>query len=117
MLIETADGVISGRNSPEQLIVASNDVAASTAQLVAASRVKASFMSKTQEKLEDASKAVTGACRGLVKQVQAIIESRNRDEGEDVDYSKLSGHDFKVRQMEQQVCFDALPVCSRIVVY
>jgi hypothetical protein len=105
MLIETADGVISGRNSPEQLIVASNDVAASTAQLVAASRVKASFMSKTQEKLEDASKAVTGACRGLVKQVQAIIENRNRDDGEDVDYSKLSGHDFKVRQMEQQVCF------------
>lgn len=103
MLIETADGVISGRNSPEQLIVASNDVAASTAQLVAASRVKASFMSKTQEKLEDASKAVTSACRGLVKQVQAIIESRNRDDGEDMDYSKLSGHDFKVRQMEQQV--------------
>jgi len=29
-LIETADGVMSGRNSPEQLIVASNDVAAST---------------------------------------------------------------------------------------
>jgi hypothetical protein len=109
MLIETADGVISGRNSPEQLIVASNDVAASTAQLVAASRVKASFMSKTQEKLEDASKAVTGACRGLVKQVQAIIENRNRDDGEDVDYSKLSGHDFKVRQMEQQVCFHVLP--------
>lgn len=105
MLIETADGVISGRNSPEQLIVASNDVAASTAQLVAASRVKASFMSKTQEKLEDASKAVTGACRALVKQVQAIIESRNKDDGEDVDYSKLSGHDFKVRQMEQQVSF------------
>jgi huntingtin-interacting protein 1-related protein len=103
MLIETADGVISGRNSPEQLIVASNDVAASTAQLVAASRVKASFMSKTQERLEDASKAVTGACRGLVRQVQAIIESRQSGEDE-VDYSKLSGHDFKVRQMEQQVC-------------
>jgi hypothetical protein len=49
--------------------------------------------------------------------VQAIIESRNRDEGEDVDYSKLSGHDFKVRQMEQQVCFDALPSCSRSMVY
>ncbi|KAK4495454.1 hypothetical protein PRZ48_013785 [Zasmidium cellare] len=103
MLIETADGVISGRNSPEQLIVASNDVAASTAQLVAASRVKASFMSKTQERLEECSKAVTNACRSLVRQVQSIIESRNKDGDEDVDYSKLSGHDFKVRQMEQQV--------------
>nr|POF05454.1 endocytosis protein end4 [Quercus suber] len=102
-LIETADGVISGRNSPEQLIVASNDVAASTAQLVAASRVKASFMSKTQERLEECSKAVTSACRSLVRQVQSIIESRQRDGDEDVDYAKLSGHDFKVRQMEQQV--------------
>ncbi|KAK4540614.1 hypothetical protein LTR36_009044 [Oleoguttula mirabilis] len=102
-LIETADGVISGRNSPEQLIVASNDVAASTAQLVAASRVKASFMSKSQEKLEGASKAVTNACRGLVRQVQGIIESRQREGEEDLDYTKLSGHDFKVRQMEQQV--------------
>ncbi|EMC97884.1 hypothetical protein BAUCODRAFT_67645 [Baudoinia panamericana UAMH 10762] len=103
MLIETADGVISGRNSPEQLIVASNDVAASTAQLVAASRVKASFMSKSQERLEESSKAVTNACRSLVRQVQKIIENRQRDGEEDVDYAKLSGHDFKVRQMEQQV--------------
>lgn len=105
VLIETADGVISGRNSPEQLIVASNDVAASTAQLVAASRVKASFMSKSQERLEESSKAVTGACRSLVRQVQAIIENRQRDGEEDVDYTQLSGHDFKVRQMEQQVRF------------
>ncbi|KAI9795492.1 MAG: sla2 Src-like adaptor 2 [Piccolia ochrophora] len=103
MLIETADGVISGRNSPEQLIVASNDVAASTAQLVAASRVKATFMSKTQDRLESASKAVTNACRSLVRQVQDIISQRNRDENEVVDYAKLSGHEFKVREMEQQV--------------
>ncbi|KAI9808564.1 MAG: hypothetical protein M1825_003713 [Sarcosagium campestre] len=102
-LIETADGVISGRNSPEQLIVASNDVAASTAQLVAASRVKATFMSKTQDRLETASKAVTNACRSLVRQVQEIISQRNRDENETVDYAKLSGHEFKVQEMEQQV--------------
>lgn len=103
MLIETADGVISGRNSPEQLIVASNDVAAGAAQLVAASRVKASFMSKTQERLESASKAVTNACKALVRQVQSIIAQRNRDENEVVDYAKLSDHEFKVTQMEQQV--------------
>ena len=102
-LIETADGVISGRNSPEQLIVASNDVAASTAQLVAASRVKAKFMSTTQDRLEGASKAVTNACRSLVRQVQSIIAQKNKDENEVVDYGKLSGHEFKVREMEQQV--------------
>ena len=102
-LIETADGVISGRNSPEQLIVASNDVAASTAQLVAASRVKANFGSRTQDRLEEASKAVGKACRSLVRRVQDIIAQKNKDEGEDVDYGALSGHEFKVREMEQQV--------------
>jgi hypothetical protein len=103
-LIETADGVISGRNSPEQLIVASNDVAASTAQLVAASRVKASFMSQTQDRLEQASRAVGAACRSLVRQVQDIIRQKARDDGDREDYSTLSGHEFKVREMEQQVC-------------
>ncbi|KAK4649620.1 Synthetically Lethal with ABP1 protein 2 [Podospora bellae-mahoneyi] len=102
-LIETADGVISNRNTPEQLIVASNDVAASTAQLVAASRVKAGFMSKSQESLEQASKAVGAACRALVRQVQAIIKERNGMENEQIDYSKLGSHEFKVREMEQQV--------------
>lgn len=104
-LIETADGVISGRNSPEQLIVASNDVAASTAQLVAASRVKASLMSKTQERLETASKAVTQACRSLVRQVQDMIAQRNKDDSDQVDYAALTNHELKTREMEQQVSF------------
>jgi hypothetical protein len=108
-LIETADGVLSNRNSPEQLIVASNDVAASTAQLVAASRVKAGFMSKSQENLEQASKAVGAACRALVRQVQNMIKDRNAEE-EQVDYSKLGAHEFKVREMEQQVCIWILPL-------
>ncbi|KAJ5219861.1 hypothetical protein N7468_009065 [Penicillium chermesinum] len=102
-LIETADGVISGRNSPEQLIVASNDVAASTAQLVAASRVKATFMSKTQDRLETASKKVGAACRALVRQVQDIIKEKNSEGTDAEDYTKLSSHEFKVREMEQQV--------------
>ncbi|TVY57944.1 Endocytosis protein end4 [Lachnellula cervina] len=101
-LIETADGVISNRASPEQLIVASNDVAASTAQLVAASRVKAGFMSKSQENLEQASKAVGAACRSLVRQVQAMIADRDKGE-ESVDYGKLGSHEFKIKEMEQQV--------------
>lgn len=107
-LIETADGVLSKRNSPEQLIVASNDVAASTAQLVAASRVKAGFMSKSQEKLEQASKAVGAACRSLVRQVQAMIKERSQEEDQ-VDYTQLGTHEFKVREMEQQVRDFSLP--------
>ncbi|KTW32862.1 hypothetical protein PNEG_04001 [Pneumocystis murina B123] len=102
ILIETADGVINGRNIHEQLIVASNEMAAATAQLVAASRVKASFMSETQQKLEDASKAVSLACKTLVKQVQDIVESRFQQDNI-FDYSKLTPHEFKVHEMEQQV--------------
>ncbi|AOA70079.1 Adaptor protein that links actin to clathrin and endocytosis [Komagataella phaffii CBS 7435] len=101
-LIQIADGVLSSTSSPEQLIVACNDVAASTAQLVAASRVKASFMSKTQDKLELASKSVTSACRSLVRQVQEILSQKDKEELE-IDYSKLSAHENKTVQMEQQV--------------
>lgn len=105
MLIETADGVISGTRKLEQLIVCANDVSASTAQLVAASRVKAAFASQTQERLEVASKAVTGACRNLVKQVQQIIKEKTREDGEltEEDYKQMGSHEFKVREMEQQV--------------
>ena len=77
-------------------------MAASTAQLVAASRVKAGFMSKSQENLEQASKAVNAACRSLVRQVEAMLKDRSAED-EQVDYSKLGQYEFKVREMEQQV--------------
>lgn len=101
VLIESADGVLSGTHSLEQLIVASNEVAAATAQLVAASRVKANLMSKTQERLELAAKAVTDACRALVRQVKAI--SAKQAENADLDYNKLPPIEFKRQEMEQQV--------------
>ena len=101
LLIESADGVLSGTHSLEQLIVASNEVAAATAQLVAASRVKANLMSKTQERLELAAKAVTEACKALVRQVRAI--SAKQAEAEEVDYKNMANLEFKKREMEQQV--------------
>src|ERR1700753_4467227 len=58
MLVEAADGGIRKTHSLEQLIVASNEVSAVTAKLVAASRVKATFASRTQERLELAAKSV-----------------------------------------------------------
>ncbi|KAJ8083718.1 sla2 Src-like adaptor 2 [Marasmius tenuissimus] len=102
LLIESADGVLSGTHSLEQLIVASNEVAAATAQLVAASRVKANLMSKTQERLEEAAKAVTNACKALVRQVKAVAAKQMEDE-EDVDYKNMAVLEFKKREMEQQV--------------
>jgi hypothetical protein len=101
LLIESADGVLTGTHSLEQLIVASNEVAAATAQLVAASRVKANLMSKTQERLEAAAKAVTEACKALVRQVKAL-SARQTDE-EEVDYKNMAALEFKKREMEQQV--------------
>jgi len=101
LLIESADGVLSGTHSLEQLIVASNEVAAATAQLVAASRVKASLMSKTQDRLELAAKAVTEAVKALVRQVKAV--SAKQAENEEVDYGSMATLEFKKREMEQQV--------------
>ncbi|KAH7909787.1 ANTH domain-containing protein [Hygrophoropsis aurantiaca] len=101
LLIESADGVLSGTHSLEQLIVASNEVAAATAQLVAASRVKANLMSKTQERLELAAKAVTDACKALVRQVKAVSAKQAAEE--DVDYKNMAVMEFKRQEMEQQV--------------
>ncbi|KAG1754844.1 ANTH domain-containing protein [Suillus paluster] len=101
LLIESADGVLSGTHSLEQLIVSSNEVAAATAQLVAASRVKANLMSKTQERLELAAKAVTEACKALVRQVKAVSAKQVVDE--EWDYKNMAVLEFKRREMEQQV--------------
>ncbi|GAA5869826.1 hypothetical protein JCM1840_007646 [Sporobolomyces johnsonii] len=101
-LIETADGVISGTNTLEQLIVASNEVASATAQLVQASRVKSELMSRTQEHLELAAKAVTDACRALVRQVKAITEEQMKRQ-DDFDPDAMGAHEFKLREMECQV--------------
>ncbi|KAG8909671.1 sla2 Src-like adaptor 2, partial [Tulasnella sp. 417] len=102
LLIESADGVLSGTHSLEQLIVASNEVSSATAQLVAASRVKASLMSKTQDRLEMAARAVTEACKALVRQVKAI-SAKQLSEEQLPDYGQMAIHEFKVREMEQQV--------------
>lgn len=100
-LIGIADGVLQNKHTNEELIVASREVAASTAQLVSAARVKSQFMSKTQDKLEDASKKVNLACKQLVTQVNQLISSKN--ELTEIDYSKLSIHENKTAEMEQQV--------------
>lgn len=103
LLVEAADGVISKTHSLEQLIVASNEVSAATAQLVAASRVKATFASRTQERLELAAKSVKEAANELVKQVKQLVAKQSQDESLRVDFNNLSVHEFKRQEMEQQV--------------
>lgn len=101
-LIDTADGSLTGQNSPEQLIVASNEVAASTAQLVAAARVKADHGSRTQQNLEGASKSVGSACRSLVNRVQEILSGQEVKEKQ-TNYKTLPEHEFRTAAMAQQV--------------
>ena len=106
VLIHTADGVLKQSNSHEELIVASNEVAASTAQLVAASRVKANFVSQAQDNLEIASSNVSKACKSLVVKVEGLL-IRKDEEGEkkkkNIDLTKLTPYEGKTLEMEQQV--------------
>lgn len=100
-LIEAAEGVVSGTHKIEQLVVAATEVSAATTQLVAASRVKASTFSKTQDKLEMASIAVRKATQALVK---AAKEASKKSEEETYDDIKnMNYHELKVAEMEQQV--------------
>ena len=107
MLVESADGVVHGTHSMEQLIVASHEVAACTAQLVAAARVKAVANSKTQEKLESAAKTVSEATKLLVRSAKQYSEqeaSTNMSASNlTTDLSKLSLQQYKVLEMNQQV--------------
>lgn len=62
---DAADRVVKGDGKYEELVVCSQEIAASTAQLVVASKVKAQRDSENLAQLSDASKGVTTAT-GLV---------------------------------------------------
>ncbi|ORZ41615.1 ANTH domain-domain-containing protein [Catenaria anguillulae PL171] len=101
-LVETADGMVQGTKSMEQLVVSANEVGAATAQLVAASRVKSVDGSKTQDKLEAAATSVTMATRVLVKAAKDAARKLHEDSIM-ANFSQLSIHDLKTQEMEQQV--------------
>ncbi|XP_014488537.1 PREDICTED: huntingtin-interacting protein 1 [Dinoponera quadriceps] len=100
-LLEAADKVVSGNGKFEQLVVASQGIAASTAQLVVASRVKAERNSNNLTELSKASREVTQATANVV----ATAKSCNHlvEESEDLDMSSLSLHQAKRLEMEAQV--------------
>ena len=61
---------MSGQGKLEQLVVGAQEIAASTAQLVVASRVKSDRKSKNLEELTQASKKVTIATGSVVATVK-----------------------------------------------
>jgi len=74
LLTDAADKVVQGQVKFEQLTVASQEIAASTAQLVFASRVKAELHSPNLKALADASKAVSLATGGVVAAAKHCAE-------------------------------------------
>lgn len=108
VLVDVADGVVGGTRSMEDLMAASKEVGAATAQLVAAARVKKVRGGRTQEPLEKASQAIGDAVRNLVSAADKAIKQRQqRTTPTTLDLSKLSLHEMKIREME---------VSSRILV-
>ena len=77
---EKADKLVNGDGKLEEIIVCSNEIAASTAQLVVASNVKADRESKNRIALVEAKKNVSNATAGLVasaKSCSQIIDDQS----------------------------------------
>lgn len=103
----------------EQLIVAAQEIGASTAQLVVASRVKADRKSENLKQLTQASKGVTtatGTVVATVKDCSQLIEETGKFNysnvrpvpwknyySEELDTSNLSLHQAKRLEMDSQV--------------
>ncbi|NP_001414998.1 uncharacterized gene LOC463479 [Pan troglodytes] len=66
VMVDAADLVVQGRGKFEELMVCSHEIAASTAQLVAASKVKADKDSPNLAQLQQASRGVNQATAGVV---------------------------------------------------
>lgn len=99
--LSAADKVVSGQGKLEQLVVASQEIAASTAQLVVASRVKADRHSSNLKQVTQASKGVTTATGGVVATVKDC--SQLMDEAEELDTSNMTLHQAKRLEMDAQV--------------
>ncbi|GMR41976.1 hypothetical protein PMAYCL1PPCAC_12171 [Pristionchus mayeri] len=101
VLVAAADGVVTGSGKFEQLIVAAQEIAASTAQLFVSSRVKADRDSEKMAALSVASKSVNQATAQVVASVKSGQTTLNEQDA--LDFSHLSLHEAKKEEMESQV--------------
>lgn len=100
--MEAADGVLCGRVKFEELIVASQEIAASTAQMVLASRVKARKESEKLNRLSSSSKSVAEKTAFVVATARACASHMAERENE-IDLTALSVHQSKRLEMEVQI--------------
>ncbi|KAK6102054.1 ANTH domain family protein [Brugia pahangi] len=101
VLVQKADDVVSCRGKLEYLIVASQEIAASTAQLFVSSRVKADRESQRLKELSSASCSVNTCTANIVATVKNAQITLN--EQKDLDFSNYTLHDTKKEEMESQV--------------
>uniref|UniRef100_A0A8C5P7G5 Huntingtin-interacting protein 1-related protein n=1 Tax=Leptobrachium leishanense TaxID=445787 RepID=A0A8C5P7G5_9ANUR len=100
-LVESADNVVLHKGKYEELIVGSHEIAASTAQLVAASKVKADKNSKNLPKLQQCSRHVNEMAANVVASTKSGIEQI--EEKDTMDFSGMSLIKLKKEEMESQV--------------
>jgi huntingtin interacting protein 1 len=99
---EAANKSVSGESKHTlDIVVAAQEIAASTACLVVASRVKAPRSSQNLQELTQASRNVTQSTGTVVAVAKDC--SQRLDEGQDLDFTKLSLHQAKTKEMEVQV--------------
>ncbi|XP_045880060.1 huntingtin-interacting protein 1-related protein [Meles meles] len=100
-LVESADRVVLHTGKYEELIVGSHEIAASTAQLVAASKVKADKHSPHLSRLQECSRAVNEMAANVVASSKSGREQI--EERDTMDFSGLSLIKLKKQEMETQV--------------
>ncbi|KAK5974399.1 Huntingtin interacting protein 1 [Trichostrongylus colubriformis] len=101
VLVESADGVVTRQGKFEQLIVAAQEIAASTAQLFVSSRVKADRDSQKLAALSVSSKNVNQCTAHVVAAVKNAQTTLN--DQDNLDFSHLTLHEAKKEEMESQV--------------
>uniref|UniRef100_A0A8C4ZVQ2 Huntingtin interacting protein 1 related b n=1 Tax=Gadus morhua TaxID=8049 RepID=A0A8C4ZVQ2_GADMO len=99
-MVESADKVVLHTGKYEELIVCSHEIAASTAQLVAASKVKADRNSTRLTVLQQASRTVNEMAANVVASTRTGLE--NLEEKDTMDFSGMSLIKLKKEEMESQ---------------
>uniref|UniRef100_A0A4W5K8H9 Huntingtin interacting protein 1 related n=1 Tax=Hucho hucho TaxID=62062 RepID=A0A4W5K8H9_9TELE len=114
-MLDSADKVVTSGGKYEELIVCSHEIAASTAQLVAASKVKADRNSKKLSTLQQASRHVNDMAAIVVTSTNH--GQRQITEREPMDFSGISLIKVKTQEIESQVCHCSSSDCSAYSAY
>ncbi|XP_060612819.2 huntingtin-interacting protein 1 isoform X1 [Anolis sagrei] len=101
LMVDAADLVLQGKGKFEELMVCSHEIAASTAQLVAASKVKADKESGNLRRLQAASRGVNQATAGVVASTKAA--QSQAQETDSMDFSAMTLTQIKRQEMDSQV--------------